>query len=89
MRRKQEQRKTKPATARGTRTAVQGGAGYAVAELVDTFIDLNDTQLAALAVVLTIAFSWIQTTLEDWRGVAFLRDIPEPDAPVADQNPPA
>jgi cell shape-determining protein MreD len=73
-----------PGKARGARTAVQGGAGYLVAELVDTFVNLNDTQLALLAVILTALFSWVQTVVEDASGRAFLRDIPEPDQPVAD-----
>ena len=75
----------RPSRARGARTALQGGAGYAVAEFVDAVIyDMPGSGVALLAVILTALFSWAQTTVEDAVGVALLRDVPEPDAPVAD-----
>jgi hypothetical protein len=75
-----------PKNARGARTAIQGGAGYLVAELIDTFVDLDKTQLALVAVLLTALFSWVQTAVEDYTGKALLREIPEPNQPVADNE---
>jgi cell shape-determining protein MreD len=83
-RRRAEKHEAKPATARGTRTALQGGAGYLVAQLLDTFVELSDSQLALVAVILTALFSWLQTVVEDYSGHALLREVPETDPPVVD-----
>lgn len=82
--------KTSPGVARGTRTAVQGGAGLLLAEFVDTVIyDMPGAGVIILAAILGGLVSWLQVTVEDAIGKAFLREIPEPDAPVTDQaNPP-
>lgn len=86
-RRDAESSTIRPSRARGARTALQGGAGYVVAELIDTFLALSDSQLALLAVILTALFSWVQTTVEDYIGKALLREVPEADQPVADAAP--
>ena len=79
-----EKRKASPGVARGTRTAVQGGAGILLAELVDSLVDLPDPTVVILAAVLGGLVSWAQVLVEDAVGRAFLREIPEPDQPVAD-----
>lgn len=76
------QKRASQSVTRPTRTALQGGAGYAVAELVDSFHDLSEVQIALLAVVLTIFFSWVQTTVENAIGKGFLRDVPPTTDPV-------
>lgn len=78
------ERKVSPGAARGTRTAVQGGAGILLAELVDSLVDLPDPTVVILAAILGGFVSWAQVVIEDAVGHAFLREIPEPDQPVAD-----
>lgn len=74
-----------PKVARPTRTAIQGGAGYLVAEFIDEVVyDMSGKGLVLLSLILTVFFSWAQTAVEDYFGRALLRDIPEPDQPVAD-----
>ena len=76
---------TSPKIARPTRTALQGGAGYLVAQFVDEVIyDMSPAGVLLLALILTPVVSFLQTAVEDYFGKALLRDIPEPDAPVAD-----
>lgn len=74
----------RPSIARPTRTIVQGGAGLTAAELIDTFHDLSDTQLALVAVLLTALFAWVQVLVEDGFGLALLRDVPEHSTPLVD-----
>lgn len=73
------------AVARPARTAIQGGAGYAVAELVDSFVGLEDSQVFWLAAVLTLAFSYVQTLVENYLGAGLLRQVPPTTAPVVDE----
>ena len=74
------------AVARPARTAIQGGAGYAVAELVDSFVGLTDGQVFWLAAVLTLAFSYAQTLIENHLGAGLLRQVPPTTAPVVDEG---
>ena len=68
---------TPATTARPTRTAVQGGVGWAVAVLLDEVVyDFSDTGLAALTVVLAAFLSWAQVMVENHIGHGFLRDVP-------------
>lgn len=71
--------------ARPTRTALQGGAGGALAVLIDeTFYDLTDAGLMALALVLTTFIGWVQVTIEDYTGRALLRSIPPTEVPIVE-----
>ncbi len=79
----------RPSIARPARTALQGGAGFTVAELLDTFVDLSDSQLALVAVILTAFFAWVQVLVEDGFGLALLRDVPEHATPLVDTEPDA
>lgn len=78
-------RKKKPTTKaaqteaghRGGRTAVQGGAGYAIAELIDSFVELDGGQVALVAVILTALFAYVQTLVEEALGAGLLRRVEE------------
>ncbi len=73
--------------ARPVRTAAQGGLAWVVTENVDAFLyDMSDRQYGALLGLLIILFGWAQVLVENNLGKAFLRVIPEPDAPVVDNN---
>ena len=67
-----------------TRTAGQAGAGLLVAQLVDSFVNLNDTQLGLLAAVLAVFFSFVQNLVENYLGAGLLREVPEAQQPVVD-----
>lgn len=52
------------------RTAGQGGAAWAVMELMEAYnvYEFTDRQWAITLVVGTTAVSWLQNQLEAWRG---------------------
>lgn len=78
--------------ARPLRTAPQGGGAWAVTEFIDAFIhNMDDRQYGILVVLLTIFFSYAQTAIENYKGKAFLRQVPPLKVPVVDKTsaPPA
>lgn len=71
--------------ARPLRTAPQGGIAWAVTEGIDAFFyDFSDRQYGILVVLLTMLVSFIQTTVENGIGKAFLRRVPPTQAPIVD-----
>ena len=71
----------KDSVARPVRTGGQLIASGVVTEFTDAFIyDMNEKQYAALLGMLTLVFGFIQVTVENWKGKAILRELPE--APV-------
>lgn len=82
--------KISQAVARPVRTATQLVPAIVIVDVVDVFVfDFDDRQYAAAAAFLTMVFGWATVLIEDWKGKAFLREIPEPAAPVADEVTPA
>lgn len=76
------------AVARPLRTGPQAGAAWAVTEGIDAFlVDMNDRQYGILVVLLTMAFSFLQTITENYFGKAFLRKVPDSGTPVVDEDP--
>ena len=74
------------AVARPVRTGVQGGVGWVVAEFIDAFLwNMDERQYGILIVLVTMVAGWIQVLAENHFGKAFLREIPEPPAPPADE----
>ncbi len=73
--------------ARPIRTAPQGGLAWVLTEFADAFFyNFDDRQYGILVVLLTILVSFIQTTVENGIGKAFLRSIPPAIVPVVDDN---
>ncbi len=74
--------------ARPVRTLGQLTASAVFTEFIDAFLyDMSEKQYAALLGLLTILFTWLQVIVENWRGKALLRNIPEKPAPVVDSGP--
>lgn len=71
------------------RTGVQGGVAWGITEILDSFaiLPMDERQYAAVLLVLTMVVGAIQNGLENWKGVAFLRKVPQPEAPVLDTTP--
>lgn len=57
-------------TAPVVRTAGQGGAAWTIMELIEAYnlYDFTDRQWAITLVAGTVAVSWLQNTVEKWRG---------------------
>lgn len=79
----------KDVVARPVRTGGQVIVAGAITEFGDAFIyDMNEKQYAALLGLLVIVVGWIQVLVENWKGVALLREIPEaPVEPVEEAKP--
>ena len=73
------------AIARPARTAIQVVPSAAITEFVDAFIyDMNDRQYAALVVMLTLLFAWIQAAYENAKGRGlWFRAVPPTNQPAA------
>lgn len=71
------------------RTGVQGGVAWGITELLDSFniLPMDERQYACVLLLLTIIISGIQNGLENAKGVGFLRKVPQPKAPIVDDNP--
>lgn len=75
------------AVARPVRTAVQMAPAAVVTEFTDAWVyDMNQQQYAALFGLLTLLFGFIQTAYENYKGKAFLRNIPPQTTPVVDED---
>ena len=75
------------AVARPARTGTQATPAFLITWLVDENIyNMNDETFAVVTVLLTMLFSFLQTGFENWKGRAFLRNIPPADAPVTDTD---
>lgn len=73
------------AIARPTRTALQGTPAWVITEFADSWLyDMSDRQYGAAVLLLTMIISYIQTTVENRRGVGFMRDVPPTTAAVVD-----
>lgn len=75
--------------ARPLRTAPQGGLAWAITEGIDAFLwDMDDRQYGVLVVLLTMTVSFIQSTVENGLGKAFLRKVETPpvETPVIDNE---
>lgn len=60
--------------ARTVRTAMQASPAFAIVEGIDAWVyDMNDRQYGAAIILLTMLFSFLQTTYEDYKGRAILR----------------
>ena len=82
-----ERKTVSQALARPLRTGPQGGLAWAVTEGFDAFIvDMNDRQYGILVVLLTMLFSFLQASLENGLGKAFLRRLDAPRAPLTDSK---
>lgn len=81
------------ATARATRGGLQGGAGWAVVEVLEQFgiYDFTQGQASITILVLSAVFSYVQNTLENKGKIpALLRQVPPTEVPVVDrpEDPP-
>lgn len=74
--------------ARPIRTAGQLVPAVVVADVIDAFVyDVSDRQYGVLIAALTILFGFLQTAYEDYKGKAFMRDMPPPEeVPVIDSE---
>lgn len=81
---------TSQAVARPVRTATQFVPAAVVVEFIDAFLaDLDGRQYAALLALLTVIVGFIQVTIEDRTGKAFLRKVPGPAVDVVETGPPS
>ena len=79
--------KVSEALARPARTVGQGGAGWVVTELIDSFLwDMNDRQYGILVIALTAVFSWLQVQIENRSNRALLRNVAIQNIPKTDNN---
>lgn len=61
--------------ARTVRTAIQASPALAIVEGIDAwYYDMNDRQYGVSVILLTMLFSFLQTTYEDYKGRALLRE---------------
>lgn len=77
----------KQTVARPVRTAVQGSAAFAVTEFLDSFgiVSMDERQYGAMAVILTIVFSWAQALGENFLGKGLLRKVPGEHVEVVEE----
>lgn len=80
-------RRVPTALARPARTAGQGGLGFAVMAVIQSFHPFTPEQYGALTLLLTIVFGWVQVVVENRLGKAVLRDVPSRTAPLVDETP--
>lgn len=75
------------ALARPARTAIQAAPAAAITEFVDAFFyDMADKQYAALLVMLTLLFGWLQAAYENAQGKGlWFRKVGSTTAPVVGQ----
>lgn len=68
------------------RTGVQGGAAWGITEILDSFniLPMDERQYVAVLLLLTLVISAVQNGVENWKGVGFLRKVPQPEAPIID-----
>jgi hypothetical protein len=70
-------RSVSDAVARPVRTVSQGGAGWVITELIDSFLwNMNDRQYGILVIALTGVIGWAQVVIENHYGKAVLRTVP-------------
>lgn len=93
--RKADKPRTKEAVARPSRTVIAAAiAGYLVT-LYDQHIDhlshrkdallgISEYNLALTIAIAVVTLVWVKG--EDWFGVSFLRDLPDPEPPVVDTD---
>ena len=75
--------------ARTVRGGIQGSAGWVATEFIDAFFwNMNDRQYGILVVVLGVIIGFVQNVAENHFGVAFLKEIPQPDQPIVDAGEP-
>lgn len=72
------------------RTGVQGGVAWGLTEILDSFaiLPMDERQYVAVLLLLTVIVSAVQNGIENWKGVGFLRRVPQPDAPIIDAGAP-
>jgi len=82
--------KVSDVVARPVRTATQAAPAWIITEFIDAWIyDMDERQFGVLVLLLTMLIGGAQVAIENHFGKAFLRNIPEPDAPVVgDDDPP-
>lgn len=75
------------AVARPVRTVTQGVLAGAILEVVDSTIwDMPERTYAGLLILLTAVVGAIQIATENHFEWAFMRKIPEPEAPIVDDD---
>lgn len=73
--------------ARPVRGAAQVTTAYVITEFYDSFfVDLSEKQYGALVAMLAVTLSFAQILVENSFGKAFLRQMPERDAEVVEED---
>lgn len=74
------------AVARPVRGVGQGGAGWAVIEVVEAFhiYEFDERQSIISIIILTALVSFLQNTIENRLGKGLLRNVPPTTVPVVD-----
>lgn len=76
--------------ARPIRTGMQATPALIITEGIDAFVwDMADRQYGVMVGLLTIAIGAAQNLYEDWKGKAFLREMPAPPTPITDEETPS
>lgn len=79
-------RRISAAVARPARTAGQGGLGFAVMAVIQSFHHFTPEQYGALLLLFTIVFGWAQVLIENRLGKGILREVPPKTEPIVDSN---